>query len=171
MQFKTAVALCGPFNFSGHRQPISPILMLCPQSHPNLVLRKPMEVTLPHYLTYLEEGDYEKYDITFAKADHTSNGFNFQPLKNESADVQIRFKISKDEDQRYGILRSTHCCCVCITTYGINQSLHRERTLKAGYCLSRVEIPLENYPRTVQITFFVTFMLRTCLEVYILNMQ
>ena len=164
VEFITAVAMYGPFKFSQFARPISPILMICPKSHPDLVLTKPMEVTLPHYLTYLEEGDYEKYDITFAKADHTSKRLKFQPLRNKAAEVDMQFIM--DGDQGYGILRSTHCCFLCITSCRGDRKIHMEQTLKAGYCLSRIEAPFLDHPGSVQITFYVSFMLSTCLEVY-----
>ena len=164
VEFITAVAMYGPFNFPARSaRPISPILMICPKSHPNLVLRKPMEVTLPHYLTYLEEGDHEKYGITFAKADHTSKRLKFQPLRNKAAEVDMQFIM--DGDQGYGILRSTHCCFLCITSCRGDRKIHMEQTLKAGYCLSRIEAPFLDHPGSVQITFYVSFMLSTCLEV------
>ena len=163
VDFQAAVVLCGPFNFSQSRQPISPILLLCPLSHPNLVFNKPMEVTIPHYLTYLEEGDYEKYDVRFSKAGHTFESITFQPLTKESAKVEMQFV--KKENQCYGILRSTHCCCLCITKFGEDQEQLQEQTSKAGYCLSRVETPFQDDPRSVQITFYISFMLPTCYEV------
>ena len=138
------------------------------QTDPNesFVLRKPMEVRIPHYLTYLEEGDYEKYDITFAKADHTedtSRTLSFRPLRNKCGEVEMQF--ITEGGKGYGILHSTHCCCLCITTCGDDQTKVEEQTSKASYCLTRLETPFQNHPRTVQITFIVSFMLPTCLEV------
>ena len=67
---EVAVALYGPFQFSNGKQPISPILWLCPQE--DVTLLKPMTIVLPHTMIDLSPDDAQKFGVSFAKADHYS---------------------------------------------------------------------------------------------------
>ena len=51
IHIEVAVAMYGPFKFSGNVKPISPILWLCILEK-NVMLSKPIVVRIPHALTH-----------------------------------------------------------------------------------------------------------------------
>ena len=167
VHFEVAVALYGPFNFPEGRMPISPILWICQQE--GIALRKPIEVVLPHILNNrLTNEDISRYDLQFYKADHTDyiiepnrgHRYVFRPL-----DDDIQFMSTKDDS--YGVLRTTHCCFLCITAMQ-NAELSQDMALKKGYCLSCIEClqsPYANMPPRDIVYFCTSFFLKTCLKV------
>ena len=165
--FELAVALYGPFQFSNDRRPISPILWICPQE--DIVLQKPIEIVLPHVLNNgLTNEDISHYGLQFYKADHTDyivkpNGrrqYAFRPLNDD-------MQFISDKDESFGILRTTHCCFLCITAMQ-NAELSQDMAQKKGYCLSCIEClhsPFTNVPPRDIVYFCTSFFLKTCLTV------
>ena len=167
VHFEVAVALYGPFHFPEDRRPISPILWICQQE--DIVLQKPIDVILPHILNNeLANEDISRYDLQFYKADHTDyitkpnrcRQYVFRPLNDD-----IQFISTKDNS--FGVLRTTHCCFLCITATQTAE-LSQDIALKKGYCLSYIEClqsPYTNKPPRDIVYFCTSFFLKTCLKV------
>ena len=167
VHFEVAVALYGPFQFPEDRRSISPILWICPQE--DIVLQKPIEIVLPHVLSNgLTNEDISRYDLKFYKADHTDyvikpcgrHYYVFRPLNDD-------MKFISENDECFGILRTTHCCFLCITAIQ-NAELSQDMAQKKGYCLSCIECLQSPYtnvaPRDI-VYFCTSFFLKTCLKV------
>ena len=158
VHFEIAVTLHGPFTFTSGKRPISPMFWICTQE--KVKFKKPIEVKLPHLLPGLTNNEALKYGVNFAKATHftgdpKSLAFEFKPCYTKQQFIV-------DEHGTYGTLQTTHCCFMCIEA---NQS--RELTLRAGYCLSRVEYQLS--PSRYAVHFCATFMLGSCLKVSLID--
>ncbi len=88
-------ALHGPFKFPGDLRPVSPIVWLC--STPEVKLRKPVEIMLPHYLdtsvTALSKApnSASRYSVQFLKASHsnTAGGNDASPSKTGGSALQV----------------------------------------------------------------------------------
>ena len=154
VQFEVGVTLYGPFHFSNNKQPISPILWLCMEEE--ITLRKPMKITLPHYLVDLRDEEIDKYGVTFAKANH--NNTKTTP---DGKRVFV-FEPCTEEDQHFdgssGYISTNHCCYICIEANNT-----REVALRSGYCLSVVERPISHTLHTVHVC--ATFLLLSCSKV------
>lgn len=103
-----AVTLHGPFMFPSNMRPISPILWLCTQE--DITFNSPIQVTLPHFLTDLNQHEITQLGVTFAKANHK--------VYLESKESQVMFKFSScsgqpkfttKQGQGFGSLETRHC--------------------------------------------------------------
>ena len=156
---EVGVAMYGPFKFTDDSQPISPILWLCFLNE-NVKVNKPIQITVPHFLTGLTESRLLQHRVSFAKANHKDyipQGdyivYNFEPIEDKTQFISTK-------DKSYGVLETTHCCYLCI------RAKKTSRMAKdAGYCLTRVERIL--LPREKEIHFAATYFLDTCIQVCI----
>ena len=153
VHFELAVAIIGPFNFSGSRRPISPILWMCPQE--TFEFQKPFTITLPHFLTEAKPEDLE--NVAFSKATE------YCYYTNPDGEHLYDFKTHPDADKphffsedgvNYGSFQTSHCCLYCLE----NKKWTRDDMLKAGYFLHVVNAPQAVY-------FCVTFYLSSCSKV------
>ena len=141
------VALNGPFEFPPDFKPVSPFIWLC-TNNPHFVFRKPVEVTIPHFLT-LDKTDNDK--LTFMKANHrdVDDEYEFKECTEKK-----KFKAHNS----YGVLLTTHTCFLCIAWKSAELAI-----TKINYCLMKV------VPRTLgisfKIVFCVTYFLEACMEV------
>ena len=157
IHFEIGVAMYGPFIFPDNTRPISPILWLCLLEE-SIVLKKPFQVVLPHYLTGLPKERVQYHQVGFAKANHKNVTF---------VDAQTTFKFENSEIEpvlassgcrSYGVLISKHCCLFCL------KANHTPELAKdAGYCLTRIDSFLT--PQRNEVYFSVTYFLETCLRV------
>ena len=154
VHFEIAVTLHGPFTFTSDKRPISPLLWICTQER--VKFKKPIEVKLPHFLTGLTKNEAPKYGVGFAKATHFTGAMKTPTFEFKPCHTKQQFVV--DEHGTYGTLQTTHCCFLCIEA---NHS--KEMTLRAGYCLSRVEY--RHSPSRYAIHFCATFLLDSCLNV------
>ena len=149
VHFEIGVAMYGPFIFPEDSQPVSPIVWLC-QLEEDVELKKPFELILPHYLIGLTVDQLHLHHIRFAKAGHDSlTEYKFK----EVCDIQPYF-ITR-ESKSYGVLKSTHCCYLCIKAKKTPELLK-----DCTYCLARVELSDAN-----QVYFIASYFLKTCIEV------
>ena len=173
---EVGVTMFGPFNFTNNSQPISPILWLCFIPSVNdvtdrlsLVLKKPIEVTLPHILTGLTSSQLQDHHVSFSKANHFNNNpeyipilyeyefdisydYDFQPVEGNST---VTFTSS--ENKSYGTLETFHCCFLCMEA-----QMSPKLVTDTSYCLVRME---SSVPPRSEIHFAVTYFLKTCLKV------
>lgn len=154
MHLEVAVTMHGPFEFSKlNARPISPILWLCFLE--DVLLQKPFEVILPHFLIGLTNDKAHCYSVGFAKASHNYSlscdgqlSYNFLTCNGHQSTINMN----------YGMLLTTHCCYLCI------KAKHSEELIKrASYCLVRIEST--SYLHHLEIYFAAIYFLDTCLEV------
>ena len=163
IHFEIGVAMYGnQFIFPENSQPISPIVWLCLLEE-DVELKKPFELVLPHYLIGLTDDQLQNHHIGFIKASHDSYLTDFEHDKirykfNDISDIQPYF--ISTESKGYGVLKSTHCCYLCI------KANKTPKLLKdTSYCLARIESLLINN----EVYFIASYFLKTCIEVrYIL---
>lgn len=155
IHFETAVVMYGPFIFPENCQPVSPILWLCIVEE-NYELKKPIEITLPHFLTGVTEEKARLHSLTFVKASHTNHHPQVYDFHQSASDDDITFL--SIGTRNYGTLRTYHCCFLCIQA-----AVTRELASDAGYCLARVESIIS--PRMCEVYFCAIYFLPTCLKV------
>ena len=152
------MAMYGPFNFPKYTQPISPILWLCILEE-DVELKKPFQITLPHFLTGLTEERLFYHEAGFAKASH--NNFTFQnsgQMYYSFLPCHIKPQFTSSGCRDYGIVSLNHCCFYCILA-----KQTQELAMDAGYCLVRIEASLTPYRN--EIIFSTIYFLDTCLKV------
>ena len=147
-----SVALYGPFHYPEGLRPVSPVFWVCVRDQNHFQFLKPVKVTIPHYLNLESHDDIESLGLTFLKGDHEMNSqqmYRFQPAE---GDVLI------EPLKKYGVLQTTHFCCQCIAG-----QVTKELTKNANFCISAL------LPTVISDTesayFFITFFLKTCLNV------
>lgn len=124
----------------------------------DVLLRKSVEVVLPHCVSGLKGGEHNGLELGFLKANHhevvsgseEQNMYTFHPLEGK-----VKFTSS------CGTIQTQHFCFLCIKA-----QLSRELVQRSGYCLSRV-IP-HPWPASqpqIFIYFCVTYFMKTCLSV------
>ena len=149
IHFEIGVAMYGPFIFPENSQPISPIVWLCLLEE-DIELKKPFELILPHYLIGPRVEQLRLHQVGFVKASHDfTDKYKFGDL----SDVQSYF-ISREYNS-YGVLKSTHCCYLCIKANKTPELLK-----DIGYCLARIESSFYN-----EVYFITSYFLKTCIEV------
>ena len=147
------MALFGPFQFPEGLRPVSPVFQVCVRDNPNFQFSKPVTVTISHFLDLENDEDIKSLGLAFLKADHnkTSDGlYEFKPAGGKM-----------DFNNEYGVLETTHFCCLCIAAKDIPKALK-----KAKFCITAV-LPQNSIPvgKRVKAYFFVTFLrLNTCLK-------
>ena len=155
---EVGVAMFGPFNFTNDSQPISPILWLCFLDD-DFVLKKPIRVTLPHFLKGIARSDLQNHHVTFSKANHRDShledGSIFYTFKPIEGDFTADFTSSGDKS--YGVLETFHCCFLCIEAKKTPQLL-----TDATFFLVRIE---SSCPPRSEVHFATTYFLETCLKV------
>ena len=130
---------------------------LCIQE--NVSLRKPINITLPHFLTDLNDDDIECLGIKFAKADHEQHSDEFGVKRFSFKQLNVTFVATMEGSQGYGVLSTDHCCYLCIT------SSSPDLALKAGYFLWCIEEPRSDPRSRDTLHFCVTFCLPSCAKV------
>ena len=163
VEIQIGITLQGPFDFPEGKRPVSPILWLC--SNPETKFKRPIEVTLPHYLdaSSADLGNESGmtgtvYGLSFLKASHKSSivsargrrRYQFQP-----ADGEEWFW----SNENHGTLHTKHFCFVCIAA-----NVSSDVTTKAIYCLVAV-IPKPIEDPTWKLHFCITYLLKTCIQV------
>ena len=149
------VAMYGPFKLSDEKsvKRVSPVVWLCIQDGFS-GFQKDVEITIPHFLHISTEDAY-KY-LRFLNADH-----KFDVL-NEDGKIDYQLKpaagtaiFDHANDATHGKLLTRHFCSVCIAT----SVLSNEHT---RYYLGG-ELSLTAQGR--QITFYVCYFLKSCVQV------
>lgn len=159
LHLEIAVTMHGPFKFrsSDNIQPISPILWLCLLEE-DVELNKPFQLVMPHMLTGLTMENARQYNIGFAKASHIPFTDDQNMLSYTFHQCTTDTEFTSTGCRKFGILTAEHCCFYCIKA---NQT--PEFATDAGYCLVRIERPLN--PPTKEISFAAIFYLSTCVRV------
>ena len=147
------VALYGPFQYPKGLRPVSPVFWVCVRDQTNFRFSKLVTVTIPHCLNLENAEDVESLRMTFLKGDHEMTSQKVYQFQQAEGEVII------EPRKRNGVLRTTHFCYLCITSKKSKKSIR-----KAMFCISTA-IPHTISPsEPAYVYFFVTFLLKTCLE-------
>ena len=113
------LTLYGPFSFGTDKicAPVSPILWLCLKE--DVILNKPIEVILPHFLSNVSQADISSLP-QFAIANHAitdvggQNRYHFKPLDHESTACFFSCK-----GKNFASVQIKHFCYLCLLQYTI----------------------------------------------------
>ncbi len=158
LSIQVGVVSFGPFNFPEGMVPVSPIIWLCIASVPHqryYQFRRPVEITLPHYLDL--SGGFDLQKLCFLKANHTYAGNENGYYDLSQTDGRTVF--SRDEAR--GTLFTDHFCSMCIA-----EEITEERAANANYCLIMATPESPQQP-CWDIYFAVMYFLPTCIEVHL----
>ena len=160
LRLEVGMSLYGPFQFPPDTTPIAPILMLCPQEQ--MVLRKPVLVTLPHIIDQASLFDVEGLGIKVVKADHQALWCS-QSQQCYFEDIATVITFDSCEGQEYATFAISHFCFV-----SLRAKTEREVALRFGYCISPL-YPTQAVSSTSQFNYLlaVTYFNRPWLEVSI----
>ncbi len=145
------VTLYGPFQFPTDLKPCSPIVWLCVRNREDFEFKRPVEISLPHYLDVTSQDDVSTLQMTFLKANHALNVNS--PYKFDEADGTATFEVQSSQ----GTLSTNHFCFLCVAA-----NLTPKDTAKVNYCLVQVQ------PSPMEVHFCVAYFLRTCIQVCVL---
>ena len=147
------VALYGPFQYPEGLRPVSPVFWICVRDKKYFHFLKPVEVTLPHFLTLDGEEDVQSLGLAFLKGDHEM-GWK-QKTHFQQAEGTALFRPGSD----YGVLHTHHFCYLCITSKKSKETIQKAK-FRMFTTIPRV-FATHNPSYAF---FFVTFFLKTCLE-------
>ncbi|XP_064382619.1 uncharacterized protein LOC135331407 isoform X1 [Halichondria panicea] len=149
----------GPFEFDEGVQPVSPILLLCPQPA-NTVFLKPIEVTLPHFIACETLEDCNKR-LSFSKARHdnfrVNNSCKIYQFETVT-DGNVVHTVSQEETIRYdaATLYTQHCCFLCI-----QEEVSEEDTRNACFSLHQI-VPRYRNGYNYEVYYCLSYQLETC---------
>ena len=146
------MALYGPFQYPEGLRPVSPVFWVCVRDQNHFQFLKPVKVTIPHCLNLESHDDIKSLGLTFLKGDHEMNSQQMYRFQQAEGDVLI------EPLKKYGVLQTTHFCCQCIAG-----QVTKELMKNTNFCISAL-LPTV-IPDTESAYFFITFFLKTCLNV------
>ena len=146
-----AIAVVGPFTFPEGITPVSPILWVRIQRE-NAIngqgrLQKPLELGIPHVLSYGENSKLLHFLCAQSNGDSYSFMKSHKSAKMGQSGGTIHTKLSK---QQYFFCIAAKSC--------------REVISRVQYCIIKVA-PKHTYDYTWRLYFFVTYALPACIEV------
>ncbi len=161
----------GPFEFDEGAQPVSPILLLCPEPA-NTVFLKPIEVTLPHFIFCETPEDCNR--LSFSKArhdnfvvDNSRKIYQFEKVLDGKMVQFTQYDLKSKIPQGAATLYTQHCCYICI-----QEDISEEETnSKKVFSLSQIVPKHRDYARDNQIYYCLSYHLKTCIKVTIATMQ
>ena len=144
--FEVGVATYGPFKFPKNIQPVSPILWLYPREA-NVVLKKPLQVIIPHCLTGLTNDGLRKSQVCFIQSDrngrYIKGCYHFHRYSNNN---NFLF-------DTYGVLETLQFGLFGFAKLGYASQMGM------GYCLAHIYLPLS--PPTYSFHFCALYNLPT----------
>ena len=147
------VALYGPFVYPKGMRPLSPIFWICVRENDSYEFKKPVRITLQHFLSIYSEEERAKMGVCFAKACH-----NLNPARKYTFHRAAEKQLFKPK-LRHGTIAANHFCFQCIVG---NIS---ELTLRnSNFCLFGTLPTTFVYDQPMYVFFYVTFFLSACLE-------
>ena len=148
------VALHGPFQYPEGLRPVSPVFWVCVRDQKNFQFLKTVKVTIPHCLNLESHDDIESLALTFLRGDHEIGPYQMCTFQQAEGDVLI------EPLKKYGVFQSTHFCSLCISSQATKEFIQ-----KAMFCISALTPPSIPVTDSATAYFFVTFLLKTCLNV------
>ena len=175
VEVQIGITLHGPFQFPDAMKPVSPVLWL--GTSPDTKFRKPVEITLPHYIdtsstaittTTTPSGiqpnvgnQKQTHGLHFLRAAPSPaipNNRYSRPQKT------FHFRTADGEqwfwrNEKHGTLHTKHLGLLCIAA-----DVDSELASRVGYCLVPV-IPRPIADTSWRIHYCVTYLLKTCIQV------
>ena len=111
--FEIDVTMYGHFVFPKNAQPISPIVWLCLGEN-DTKLKKPFQLTLPHFLTGLSKDKLFGHQVGFAKANHYNYIIADGEVKYKFNPCDSKALLASCGNKSYAVLESDHCCFYCL---------------------------------------------------------
>ena len=151
------VALQGPFSFPDAKRPVSPIVWV--GVNPNIKLKKPIEITVPHFVKQSSQSNEEK--LVFLKAAYRMKS---TPRRKKHAE-KYHFSEVPDNNQQFnsdnhGTVLTKDLCFLCIVGDTSNNS-----TLIPNYCLLPVIPKPVAQATTWKFHCFATYLHKTYIHV------
>ena len=164
VEVQVGITMHGPFQFPPNKRAVSPIIWL--GVWPEVKLKKPIEITLPHFLD-LSHIDLVKKDkphkkIVFLKASEKIN-----PVTSRARFTTTRYSFKEaTESEELIDAHDSHCTILTkqLSFFCIATSVNQESQLPALYCLLPV-IPKPIQHHTWKIHYCVTYLLKSCVQV------
>ena len=163
VEIQFGVTMHGPFEFPSNKKPVSPILWV--SAKPESKLRKPIEITIPHFLD-MSSGTGDRYGkkinkgMSFLKAsDKTAT-----PFQRGKSTQLYQFKVASESEEcfwpneSHGTISAKHLGFFCIAAAKNNPEL------KPRYCIIPV-IPKLIQKSSWKIHYCVTYLLKTSIQV------
>ena len=154
---QVGVALHGPFSFPDAKRPVSPIIWI--SMTPNTNLKKPIEITVPHFVKASSQSSSEK--LVFLKA--ASKIKSTSRRKNYEAKYHFS-KVTENNQQfnseNYGTVFTKDFCFFCIVG-----DVSSNSTLTANYCLIPVIPKPVAQTTTWRIHYYIIYLLKTYIHV------
>ena len=147
------VALYGPFQYPEGLRPVSPVFWVCVHDQKDFQFVKPIKVTIPHCLNLERFDDIESLGLTFLRGDHEINPQQMYQFQQAEGDVLI------EPLKMYNVIETTHFCSLCISCKDTMKLIE-----KAHFCLYSVIPHVISSDKPSFAYFFITFLLKTCLE-------
>ncbi len=155
----------GPFEFDEGVQPVSPILLLCPEPA-NTVFIKPIEVTLPHFIACETQEDFNK--LSFSKArhdnfrvDNSTKIYKFGKVTDGKMIHLCQYDRKSKIIQGAATLYTQHCCYICIQ----EKISEKETKSKKIFALAQILPKHRDYSRESRVYYCLSYHLKTCLKV------
>ena len=127
LYLEIGMCLYGPFEFPNDLHPISPILMLCPQTDTKLI--RSIKVTLPHIMKDVTNENVEELGIQVVKADDTSLVFGDTCVFDSVVGDGNPLVYNKD-GKGYVTFSLRHFCFV-----SLRATSRYEEAERTGYCI------------------------------------
>ena len=149
------VALYGPFQYPEGVRPVSPVFWICVRGQKNYTFLKPVHVTIEHCIQLDSNEEIASLGLKFLKGSHDLNSQQRYSFSTVDRGSTFKFKAKCS----YGTLKTDHFCYLCIVG-----ELNESTIKKAKFCLFGTIPRSFVYNESMYIYFFVTFLLKTCLE-------
>ncbi len=157
----------GPFDFDEGAQPVSPIILLCPEPA-NTVFLKPIEVTLPHFIACETQKDCN--NLSFSKArhdnfrvDNSRKIYKFEKVTDGKMVHLCQYDRKSKIPQGAATLYTQHCCYICI-----QENISEEETnSKKVFSLAQIVPKHRDYSKESRVYYCLSYHLKTCLKVTI----
>ena len=145
-----------PCTYPNDVKQISPVFM----PHPSIPvdLKKPIEITIPHFLHGSVAGTEIEDQIGVLKADHENLNAEAHYFFNKVKNCRVTLGVS-EEGEGVATFQVQHFCFFQL----YSDSSSKERALKAAYCLCRMEPRAEQYPRVYY--YVLTYKMKVFIQV------
>ena len=147
------VAMYGPFAYPQGLRRVSPVFWMCVRGDESYQFKKPVKISIQHFLNIKAETDVSAMKLGFVKANHSIN--------REKEHIFYRVEDIQGFKPRthYGTILTYHFCYQCIVA-----NISKETIQNTIFCLFGTVPNTFVYDRTMYVFFYVTFCLNKCLD-------
>ena len=156
LNLQIGVALQGPFSFPDTKRPVSPIVWL--GVNPKIKLKKPIEITVPHFVKTASQSTSEKLTFLKAASKSTSGRKKHEEKYHFSEVAENDQRFNRDSQGTVHVLsKDFHFFCVAK-----NMS---NSTLTANYCLLPAIPRQVGQATTWKVHYYIIYLLKTYIHV------